>query len=64
MVMYNKEPNKDCNCFIVQVHLRVHCMHICCNSCNFSDGIDMVLVMVFTNVPKQVTWVSGRISFL
>ena len=62
--MYNKESNKDFNCLMVQVDLRVHCVHIFCISSNFSGGIDMVLVMVLTSIPKQVTCVSDGISLL
>ena len=42
-------------------------MHIFCispNFPNFSGGINMVLVMVFTSIPKQVACVSGGISLL
>ena len=53
MVIYNNEPNKDCGCLLVQLDLEVHCVHIFCISSNFPGGIDMVLEMVLTNIPKQ-----------
>ena len=53
-MMYNKEANKDCNCLLVQVYLKVHCVHMYCSCFNFLGGIDIVLSTVSTGIPRQV----------
>ena len=61
--MYSKEPSKDCNCLLVLVDLEFQCVHTLL-FCNVSAGMEIVLLMVFTTIPKQVTSVCGDTSLL
>ena len=64
LATYNEEPNSDCSCFLLQVLFTVHATHIALLFTSFSGGIEMLKLIVFTTIPRQVTCVLGGTSLL
>ena len=61
--MYNNDPNGDCRSRLLQYVLTDHVEHVSIICYNFSGGMEVVLFVISTNMPRQTADLVGGTNF-